>query len=118
MRRLPARRSKFGAVRTEVDGISFASKAEARRWVELQQLQAAGEIRKLRRQVRFELPVNDVLVCRYVADFVYQRKAGAGWDEVVEDVKGVETPEFKLKAKLMQAIYRIGIQIVRPRARA
>lgn len=112
------RRSKFGAVRTEVDGIKFASKAEAARWVELQRLEAAGEIRKLRRQVRYELPVADVLVCRYVADFVYQRRRGAVWQEVVEDVKGVETPEFKLKAKLMQAVHGIGIEIVRPRARA
>ena len=29
-------RSKYGAIRTTIDGITFASKAEARRYAELQ----------------------------------------------------------------------------------
>ena len=31
------------------------------------------------------------------------------WTEIVEDAKGVETPEFKLKKKLMKAC--LGIEI-------
>lgn len=116
-RRSPPGISKFRAVPTVVDGVRFDSKAEARRWVELQQLQAAGQIRKLRRQVRYELPVNDQVVARYVADFVYQRAVGDYWDEVVEDVKGVETPMFRLKAKLMRAIHGIDIAVTKGSSR-
>lgn len=107
----PGIANKYRAIATVVDGVRFDSKAEARRWVELQQLQAAGQIRKLRRQVRYELPVNDQVVAKYVADFVYQRAMGDYWQEVVEDVKGIETPMFRLKAKLMRAIHGINIAV-------
>ena len=39
--------SKFGNVRTSVDNITFASKAEARRYQELRLLEKAGEIEKM-----------------------------------------------------------------------
>jgi dsDNA-binding SOS-regulon protein len=64
--------SKYGAVRTEVDGISFASKKEARRYSELKLLERAGEIADLQLQPRFPLTVNGVRVCTYVADFQYR----------------------------------------------
>lgn len=113
------RRSKFGAVRTEVDGIKFASKAEAARWIELKRLEAAGEIRRLRRQVRYDLHArNGGKVGAYVADYVYERKVGSDWGEVVEDVKGVETPMFRRNAKHMAQEHGISIEVVRPRSRA
>lgn len=42
------RRHKFGAVATVVDGHTFPSKAEARRYQELRLLEKAGQITKLR----------------------------------------------------------------------
>ena len=45
------KRQKYNAVRTELDGISFHSKAEAHRWQELQWLERAGKITRLERQV-------------------------------------------------------------------
>ena len=81
--------SKYRAVRTEVDGITFASKKEAARYGELKLLEKAGEINGLCCQVSIPLVVNDVQVCRYVCDFMYHPVVDGkiqGW--VVEDVKG------------------------------
>jgi hypothetical protein len=94
--------SKYGAQRTEVDGITFASKKEARRYGELKLLQRAGTIRDLKLQPRFPLTVNGRLVCTYVGDFEYLTvPIGA---RIVEDAKGFKTPEYKLKAKLFKAL--------------
>jgi hypothetical protein len=102
---------KFNAVRTEIDGISFASKAEAKRYGELKMLEKAGEICCLELQPRFDLVVNDVSVGRYVADFRYKipRACGHHKGVVVEDVKGFRTETYRLKKKLVEAQYGITI---------
>lgn len=100
--------AKYGNTKVNVDGMHFDSKREAARWQELRLLERAGEISDLRRQVRYELvpkmpgerPVD------YIADFVYRGKDG---NEVVEDVKGVRTPVYVIKRKLM--LWRHGIRI-------
>lgn len=99
------RRSKYRNVRVVVDGIKFASKREAKRWGELRLLEQAGRIEWLRRQVAYPLEVNGMAVATYVADFVYHDADS----EVVEDAKGVRTPEYKLKKRLMLAC--LGIEI-------
>ena len=40
-------KSKYRAVKTEVDGITFDSKREAARYMELMLMQRAGEIKRL-----------------------------------------------------------------------
>ena len=100
--------AKYGNTKVKVDGVPFDSKREAARWRELRLLERAGEISDLRRQVRYELvpklpgerPVD------YIADFVYRDKNG---NEVVEDVKGVRTPVYVIKRKLM--LWRHGVRI-------
>lgn len=87
----------------------YASKLEARRANELALLERAGAITGLRRQVPFEMIVNGHLVCKYIADFTYTTTETG--ESVVEDVKGVLTPEFRLKAKLMEALHGIVIQV-------
>lgn len=47
--------SKYKSVKTQCDGITFASKKEANRYRELKLLEKAGEICCLRLQVPFEL---------------------------------------------------------------
>lgn len=94
-------RNKYGAKKTEVDGIVFDSKAEARRWGELKLLARAGEIFELNRQVPYSLMVNGAKVGVYRADFVYVDR---GENVVIEDCKGFKTPEYKLKAKIMAAM--------------
>jgi hypothetical protein len=103
--------SKYHATKTTVDGITFASKLEARRWNELLLLQRNGAIMDLKRQVPFDLVVNGHHVCRYIADFTYRLTSDDLMEMVTEDVKGVMTPEFRLKAKLMEAIHGIVIQV-------
>lgn len=89
--------------------MKFDSKKEAARWGELLILQRVASISALRRQVRFPLVVNGVLVCVYVADFVYI-EAGR---RVIEDVKSAFTrklPVYRLKKKLMRAVWGIDIR--------
>lgn len=101
------RRSKFGAQKTTVDGIEFDSKAEARRYSELRILERTGKIKNLERQVRYDLEVNGERIGFYKADFRYWDQARS--EEIVEDVKGVRTPVFAIKAKLMKALHRVTI---------
>jgi hypothetical protein len=101
------RRSKYNATKTVVDGITFASKAEAKRYAELKLLERSKEIENLECQPRFALTVlcGDV-IGEYVADYRYWR----GHSIVVEDVKGFKTPLYRWKKKHVEAQY--GIKIV------
>lgn len=102
------RRNKFGAVPTVVDGVRFASKKEARRYVELKLLQKAGEIGRLELQPKFPIVVNGMKICAYIADFRYWCHGRP----VVEDAKGVKTPVYRLKKKIVEAQYGIAIREV------
>lgn len=101
---MPSYRSgahKYHAIRTEVDGITFASKAEAHRYAELKLLEKAGEIYGLVLQPKFPLyalgyDARNRVVGYYIADFSYQTAKG---HEVIEDVKGVKTPLYRWKKK-------------------
>lgn len=112
------RKSKYGAQKTEYDGIVFDSKREAMRWRELALLQRAGEITDLRRQVKFilvpaQVDENGKIAERavsYVADFVY-RDTHSG-ETVVEDAKGMHTREYIIKRKLMRYVHGIRIREV------
>lgn len=98
---------KYGNKKTVVDGITFASKAEARRYGELKILERCKHIADLRLQPRFDCIVNGTKVCTYIADFQYfDLKAGAN---VVEDVKGFKNMFYRLKKKLVHAC--LGIEI-------
>ena len=107
--------SKYGNHKTQIDGITFDSKHEAMRWVELKYLERIKQIRDLQRQVPFELipaqKENGKVVERavkYVADFVYYDHEG---NLVVEDAKShaTKTDAYKLKRKMM--LYFKGIAI-------
>lgn len=107
------KRNKHGNVRVVVDGLKFDSKAEANRWQVLKMLEKIGDIRDLRRQVRFDL-IGDGKDAEsyYLADFTYRGNATNVL--VVEDVKGAPpTAVFKLKAKLFKARYGFDITVRR-----
>lgn len=101
--------NKYRAIKTEVDGIKFDSKKEAKRYIELKYMEEHGEISNLRRQVKYILiPKNDKFrECSYKADFVYIQNG----EEIVEDVKGVKSKEFKIKEKLFYHIFKKNIKI-------
>jgi hypothetical protein len=97
---------RIRSTKTVVDGMTFDSKREAQRWHELILEQRAGHISALRRQVPFAITINRMHVCDYIADFVYVRNGA----EVVEDSKGFRTEMYRLKKKLVRAVY--GVEIV------
>jgi hypothetical protein len=114
------KRSKYGAIKTVVDGITFASKAESRRYVELVAMRAAGEISDLRLQPTYELAPSVKFggasratpALRYRADFFYLDKDG---NETVEDVKGKPTEGYRIKRHLMLALFGIDVKEVKCR---
>ncbi len=123
------RRSKYHAIPTYVEGLRFASKAEARRFGELKLMEKAGEIWDLELQPRFPLcgpstsgqlgqalkvaaGTFDGKIGEYRADFQYHDKTGL----VVEDVKGMATlPLAKWKIRHVEKQYHIKVREVRYR---
>ncbi len=106
---LNGRGHKYNAQRTTIDNITFASKAEARRYAELTMLVKAGEITDLEIQPKFPLLVGQrpkKQIGEYRADFQYVRD---GEFLVVEDVKGFKTALYRWKKKHVEAQYGITI---------
>lgn len=108
----PAAPAKYRNVKTTVDGITHDSAKEARRWAQLEMMQAAGIISELRRQVKFELIPKQKRAdgkterpCSYVVDFCYCIDG----KRVVEDVKGIRTRDYIIKRKLMLLIHGIEV---------
>ena len=119
--------NKYGNAKVTVEGITFDSKREARRYLDLLLLLKAGEISDLRRQVKYVLiPTQrepDIIGPKggrkpgkllehevaYIADFVYKDKDG---NTIVEDTKGFRTKDYELKRKMMLYFHGIRIQEV------
>ena len=93
-------RNKYGAKKTQVGEITFDSKKEAQRYMELQLLERAGEITNLRRQVKIDLigqyrPMytRTGRKMRLTVDFAYVEDN----IEVLEDAKGMWTRDFEVR---------------------
>lgn len=121
-------RNKYYSKKVTIDGETFDSKKEAKRFRELALLEKSGAISDLQRQVPFELLPSQraeptyfykrgrnagkpkpgkviELGVNYVADFVYIENG----QKVVEDTKGFKTKDYILKRKMM--LYFHGIRI-------
>ena len=103
---------KYGAQPTEIDGILFASKKEGRVYRELRLREAAGEIADLKLQpvLRCDIPgMGGTIhhICDYRADFLYFDRKFARM--VWLDAKGFRTPIYRLKRKLVLALFGIAI---------
>lgn len=117
---------KYRNKKITVDGITFDSRREYNRFVELQLLERAGQIQALELQKKFVLiPAQYETFerygkagqrlkdgkrciekeCAYIADFVYTENG----ETVVEDTKGMRTKDYIIKRKLM--LYTHGIKI-------
>lgn len=119
--------SKYHNKKTVFDGITFDSESEARYYQKLKAMESEGQISDIKRQVAYQL-LPDIYEEReiqlktktkvvrkrvqqgtkYIADFVYTDTA-TGKTKVV-DVKGMRTPEYKLKKKMMRCL--LGITII------
>lgn len=89
--------------------VYFHSTGELKRWHHLLLMQKNGEIVNLKRQVRFKLEINGILVTTYTPDFVYVTP----FEEVVEDFKGQDTDASKLRRKLMKVVHGIDVLITK-----
>lgn len=116
-------KSKYLNQKTEVDGITFDSQKEARRFRTLWAMEQAGEIRDLRLQVNFTLQEayttpdgKRVRAIIYKADFTYRKRDENGDYTlyIVEDVKSkaTKTRTYEIKKKLMREKFQIEIQEV------
>lgn len=103
------RKHKFNAKKTVVDGIKFASKMEAKRYLQLKLLERAGKIKGLRLQVPFKLQDSfryrgDLIrEIKYTPDFVYYDNDLC--ETVVEEVKGKITVDYTIRKKLFLKKY-------------
>lgn len=121
-------KSKYRNNKITLGGETYDSMKEYYRYLDLVLMQQAGEIKELRRQVKYVLiPAQrepDTIGSRggrkkgkllerevaYIADFVYiDAKTG---DTVVEDTKGMRTPEYIIKRKMMLYFHHIKIKEV------
>jgi hypothetical protein len=102
--------TKYKAVPVIIDGIRFASRKEGKRYADLKILEIGGRIANLELQPEYPVVINGVKVCTYKADFRYfdphvvgpnGQKGGV----VVEDVKGIKTPIYRIKKKMVEAAY-------------
>lgn len=124
------KKSKYGNKKVTAMGRKFDSIGERDRYFYLSEAQRRGEIKNLRCQVKFPMVVNDLHVCDYFADFVYEKHTSprlvinksearlcnldlVDFVEIIEDFKGVQTDVFKLKRKLMRACHGQEIKIVK-----
>ena len=101
--------NKYHAKKTVIDGITFASKKEAKRWAELCLLERAGEITDLRRQVpimlegkRGPLQTRTGRQMRLTVDFAYvDMRTGM---TVYEDAKGKPTRDYEVRKAVAEAM--------------
>lgn len=108
---------KYKSVRTTIGSITFDSKSEARRYSELRLLEREGQISELQLQpsfilapsVRFHDAKRTKPALKYIADFEYLEKGV----KIIEDVKGMQTPAFKIKRHLMKVLHDIDIRITK-----
>lgn len=101
-------KNKYRAQPVVTDEGRFASKKEYADWTALKVQERLGYISHLERQVKFYLTINGQQVCSYVADAVYFDTTTK--QRIVADSKGVSTPVFKLKKRLMKALLNIEVQ--------
>lgn len=95
--------SKYKAQKTRRGKLTFDSKKETERYDALMMLQKAGEIRGLKLQVRY---------CLQEAYATFEGDRVKSIDYVVEDVKGMRTREYAMKAKLFRSRYGFAIREV------
>lgn len=95
-------KQKFNNIPTNVDGIRFSSKKEARYYQDLLLARRSGDLLYFLRQVPFHLPGG----IKYIVDFAEFWK---GQPVRYVDVKGFKTPIYRLKKKQVEALFPVQI---------
>jgi hypothetical protein len=99
-----------------VDGVYFRSIVELARYRELRRREQEGLIHDLECQPKFLIrhPETGEKVCTYIGDFRYRNDT---YNDVVEDVKGIATEVYRLKARLVRIFLGVHITEIRGYAR-
>lgn len=97
------KKSKYGAVKTSVDGQTFDSKKEADYYCELKLRLQSGDIKGFCLQPIFILAPG----LRYKPDFIVFNSDGT--TEII-DVKGMKTKEYITKKKVFEDKYKLKIK--------
>jgi hypothetical protein len=102
--------SKYRNRKVMLDGFTFDSVKEADRYEQLRLAQREGSIKELIIHPQFDIKVNGVHICKYIADFSYLSPVTD--TRITEDVKSkpTRTMAYLIKKKLMLAVH--GIKIV------
>lgn len=116
----PRKRTKYGNVRTKFNGEVFDSKAEARDDQAFRVQEAAGEIAGYARQV--SIPLRAKGGRRMRLDFIVNRKRQHSctrcgnidhvYGLVLMDRKGMVTPEWETKRRILEAQLGVEIEIL------
>lgn len=105
----------FGARRTTIDGITYASAREAKICNEFRMLERAGHIKDLVLQPKFSIHVNGCLIRKFTADASYfDLREGDDYGPHLVDVKSPATAalqDFKHVKKLMWAVHGINVEV-------
>lgn len=106
--RISMKPHKYHAQKTVVDGITFHSKKEAKRYQELKLMEKGKVIKSLELQKPIVFFVSAKKMFTYLCDFLYWHIEDGRM--VYEDVKGYKTPLYRLKKKIIEAEYEIKIE--------
>ncbi|WP_432204421.1 DUF1064 domain-containing protein [Cetobacterium somerae] len=91
-------RSKYGAKKVTIDGITFDSKAEAKFYTQLKDNGVEFELQpRFLLQSSFKKNGKNFRKIEYIADFKIGNR--------IIDIKGMETEAFKIKKKLFEYKY-------------
>ena len=126
----PPPAKKYLNEKVNVDGHQFDSKKEARFYAQLLALEAAGVVRTIQLQPKFEFPLRGKPVralprvrkadgavmqgraLSYRADFSFEELEGGKWLKRVVDVKGFDTQTSRLKRALVYGFHGVMVEIV------
>ena len=108
----PSRYTRASKARRTVDGHTFDSLAEVKRYGELKVRELLGEVSDIETQHKFECTVNGIHVLSYKVDFAYtDRERGRMYEEIKSGRSGSER-DWKLRVKLVEALYGVKIDVV------
>lgn len=108
----PPAKSKYSNTKVVIDGITFDSKREGSRYVQLKMMEKAGVISELELQPVIELAPAVTIDGKtkrpltYRGDFRYVENG----ESVLEDCKGMLTDVYKIKRHLVKALCGLDIR--------
>lgn len=95
--------AKYNNKKIKIDGITFDSLREGRRYEELKLIEKTGEIEDIACHPKFQIVINGIKICKVVLDFSYflVSQQCTVWEDVKS--KATATPVSRLKKRLLEA---------------